>query len=131
MIENTIKLRVRYAEVDRMGYIHHGNYAAYFEMGRTELMREYGIVYKELEDEGIILPLSEFKIKYHKPALYDEELSLETTMHKPEGVRLFFSYKIYNSKAELLAEGTTPLVFVDKTTRRPIRPPKHLVDKFT
>lgn len=130
MIENEIKFRVRYAEVDRMGYVHHGNYAAYFEMGRTELMREQGLVYKELEDEGILLPLSEFNVKYHKPALYDEELFLVTKMNLPTGVRLIFDYTLYNSNRELVAEGSTPLVFVNAKTRRPMRPPQHLVDKF-
>jgi acyl-CoA thioester hydrolase len=130
MIQNEIKFRVRYAEVDRMGYVHHGNYAAYFEMGRTELMRDYGIVYKELEDQGVILPLSEFSVKYHKPALYDDELRLVTKMTPPKGVRLIFEYFIYNEKNELLAEGVTPLVFVDSKSRRPIRPPKYMLEQF-
>lgn len=130
MIDNKIKFRVRYAEVDRMGYVHHGNYAAYFEMGRTELLREHGLVYKELEDDGVIMPLSEFNVKYYKPALYDDELTLHTHMNAPNGVRLVFDYSLYNSKNVLLAEGNTHLVFVDANTRRPMRPPKHLVDKF-
>lgn len=130
MIENKIKFRVRYAEVDRMGYVHHGNYAAYFEMGRTELMREFGLVYKELEEAGILLPLSEFSVKFFKPALYDEKLTLLTKLQPPSGVRLVFEYYVYNEKKELLAEGLTPLVFVDSKSRKPIRPPKEFVEQF-
>ena len=130
MIQNEISFRVRYAEVDRMGYVHHGNYAAYFEMGRTELMREYGLVYKDMEDDGYIMPLIEFKVKYFMPALYDEELTLLTKLLEPKGIRMVFEYYLYNSKKELVAEGSTPLVFVDRTSRKPIRPPKKLVEQF-
>jgi acyl-CoA thioester hydrolase len=130
MIQNEITFRVRYAEVDRMGYVHHGNYAAYFEMGRTELMRTYGIVYKELEDEGILLPLSEFRVKYYKPAIYDEELILLTKLQEPTGVRMIFEYFLFNKNKELLSEGITPLVFVDRENRRPIRPPKKFFEVF-
>ena len=97
MIQNEISFRVRYAEVDRMGYVHHGNYAAYFEMGRTELMREYGLVYKDMEDDGYIMPLIEFKVKYFMPALYDEELTLLTKLLEPKGIRMVFEYYLYNS----------------------------------
>ncbi len=129
MIENTIYFRVRYNEVDQMGFVHHGNYAAYFEMGRTELMREIGFVYKEIEEQGIILPLSELNVKYHKPAKYDDELRLVTKFRPPEGVRLVFEYYLYRED-DLLAEGLTPLVFVNAKTYRPMRPPKELTDRF-
>ena len=129
-MEHELIFRVRYNEVDRMGYVHHGNYAAYFEMGRTELMREAGIIYKDMEDQGIILPLSEFTVKYHRPALYDEELKLITKVQSQQGVRLIFEYFLYNPKNELVAEGITPLVFVNAQTRKPIRPPKNLIEQF-
>lgn len=131
MIEGEIKIRVRYAEVDRMGHVYNGNYATYFEMGRTELLRGHGLVYKDLEDSGIIMPLSEFSVKYYKPAHYDDELILHTKMNMPKGVRLIFDYNLYNSERVLLAEGITSLVFVDSKTRRPIRPPKNLVEQFS
>jgi acyl-CoA thioester hydrolase len=130
MITSEITFRVRYNEVDRMGYVHHGNYAAYFEMGRTELMRENDITYKEMEDNGIILPLSEFYVKYYQPALYDELLKLVTTLESFSGVRLVFGYKLYNKDNLLLAEGKTPLAFVNASTRKPIRPSLELVNKL-
>jgi acyl-CoA thioester hydrolase len=129
-MKHELYFRVRYNEVDRMGYVHHGNYAAYFEMGRTELMRQLGVVYKEMEDSGIVLPLSEFKVKYHRPALYDEQLKLVTRLQPIKGVRIIFDYFLYNNNDELLAEGTTPMVFVDSTTRKPTRPPKELVERL-
>jgi len=130
MITSEITFRVRYNEVDRMGYVHHGNYAAYFEMGRTELMREYNITYKEMEDNGIILPLSEFYVKYYQPALYDDKLRLITTLESFSGVRLVFEYKLFNQSGILLAEGRTPLAFVSASTRRPIRPSPELINKL-
>lgn len=131
MITTKIKFRVRYNEVDRMGYVHHGNYAAYFEMGRTELMRENGIAYKDLEDDGIILPLSEYYVKFYEPALYDEELTLETSLWAIQGVRIIFEYKLFKNNDILVAEGRTPLVFVNSTTRKPMRPPGTIIDKIT
>jgi acyl-CoA thioester hydrolase len=131
MITTTLKFRVRYNEVDRMGYVHHGNYAAYFEMGRTELMREYGITYKNLEDDGIILPLSEYYVKFYDPALYDDELILKTSLLPIQGVRIIFEYRLLKNDDTLVAEGRTPLVFVNSTTRKPIRPPSTIVDKIT
>ncbi|MDP4662751.1 MAG: acyl-CoA thioesterase, partial [Salibacteraceae bacterium] len=64
------KLRVRYAETDRMGYCYYGNFAAYFEVARVEALRSLGISYKKLEDDGIILPVLDYQIKYFKPAFY-------------------------------------------------------------
>ncbi len=131
MILSKINFRVRYNEVDRMGYVHHGNYPAYFEMGRTELMREYGLNYKNIEDEGIILPLSEYSIRFFEPALYDDELILETNLLKCEGVRLIFEYKLFKKEGDKkVAEGTTILAFVSSETRKPIRPPARFLDKL-
>jgi acyl-CoA thioester hydrolase len=114
-----------------MGYVHHGNYAAYFEMGRTELMREYNLTYKKLEDDGILLPLSEYSVKFFEPALYDDELILETRLVKCEGVRLIFEYSLFKEKNKKIAEGITPLVFVSSETRKPVRPPVQFIEKIT
>lgn len=131
MILSKLNFRVRYNEVDRMGYVHHGNYAAYFEMGRTELMREYDLTYKHLEDEGIILPLYEYAVKFFEPALYDDELLLETRLVKCEGVRLIFEYTLYKDEMRKVAEGTTHLVFVSSVSRKPIRPPAKFLKKIS
>ena len=77
---HTIQLRVRYGETDQMGYCYYGNYAQYFEVGRVETLRSLGLSYKQLENEGFMLPVSEFSVKYKSPAFYDDLLSIETTI---------------------------------------------------
>lgn len=121
------KVRVRYAETDRMGYCYYGNFAIYFEVARVEALRSLGVTYKQLEDDGIILPVLEYSIKYFKPAYYDEELRIETVIEHVKGARIHFSYKTFNDAGEQLNQATTTLVFVDFTTKRPMNPPAHLV----
>jgi len=122
------KLRVRYAETDRMGYCYYGNFAAYFEVARVEALRSLGISYKKLEDDGIILPVLDYQIKYFKPAYYDEELRIETTIDLVKGVRILFSYKTFNEKNEQINRASSTLVFVDFETKKPLSPPAYLVE---
>lgn len=128
MLVTRTKERVRYNEVDQMGYLHHGNFAAYFEIGRTQLMRENGIVYKDMEAQGFIMPLSEFHVKFHEPVRYDEEIVIETTLAKFSGVRLLFEYKVFNEAGRLAAEGNTPLVLANAQSGKPTRPPKDILN---
>lgn len=123
MFISQISLRVRYAETDRMGYTYYGNYATYFEVARVESLRELGVSYRQLEDQGILLPVSEFSIKYYKPAYYDDELVIETTITEMPGVRIKFAYKTWRGDT-LLNEAKTDLVFVDKSTGKPTRCPE-------
>ena len=102
MVESTYKIRVRYAETDKMGYVYYGNYATYFEVARVELFREYGVSYKEMEDEGVMMPVLELKTKYIRPAKYDDLLTIKTTIASKPGVRITFEYEVYNQKEELL-----------------------------
>lgn len=125
---HTTKLRVRYGETDQMGYCYYGNYASYFEVGRVEAMRSLGMSYRSLEEDGVMLPVSHFEVDYIRPALYDDELSVTTAITELKGPRLFFEYEIVNSKGELVAKAKTTLVFVAKTTMRPIAPPTEFVD---
>jgi acyl-CoA thioester hydrolase len=125
------KLRVRYAETDRMGYCYYGNFAAYFEVARVEALRELGVTYKQLEDEGVILPVLDYQIRYFKPAFYDEELRIETIVEEVKGARIYFSYKTFNEAGEQINQASTTLVFVDFETKRPMNPPKDLVAVLT
>lgn len=125
MLYNETKIRVRYGETDRMGYLHHGTYALYFEEGRTELLRQLGLSYKQMEDDGVLLPLNSMNIKYYLPAYYDDELIIKTYLRKLPAVRLEFEYEIYNQKEELLCEASTTLVFVSAITRKPMRMPDY------
>ncbi len=122
--EDTTKIRVRYGETDQMGYCYYGNYAQYFEVGRVEAMRKAGMSYKQLEQQGVMLPVSEFQVKYKTPALYDDELTIVTKITKLNGVRLYFDYNIFNDKNEQICNASTTLVFVSKESMKPIQPPK-------
>ncbi len=121
-------LRVRYGETDQMGYCYYGNYAQYFEVGRVEALRSLGMSYKNLEEQGVMLPVSEFSVKYKRPAKYDDELSITTTITELRGARLLFDYIIENENDQLIATAQTTLVFVAKETMRPISPPSAFVD---
>lgn len=110
-----------------MGYCYYGNFAAYFEVARVEALRGMGVTYKDMEDSGVILPVLEYQIKYFKPAFYDEELRIETIIEEVKGARIYFSYKTFNEKNEQINQATTTLVFVDLETKRPMNPPKDLL----
>ncbi len=128
MISSTIKIRVRYGEVDRMGYLHHGNYPLYFEEGRTELLRQFGMSYRDMEDRGVLLPVRELSIHYHQPAFYDDLVSVTTVLSRKPTAKISFDYTLHNSEGVLLCEAKATLVFVDATTRKPIRTPRFFED---
>ncbi|PIE50028.1 MAG: thioesterase [Flavobacteriales bacterium] len=127
MITTTHSLRVRYAETDAMNYVYYGNYATYFEVGRVELFRELGMSYSEIEKRGILLPVSEYKIKYLKPAFYDELLEIKTSIKKKPGVKIEFEYEIFNSKKEKITTASTTLFFLDEKSQKIIRCPDFLM----
>ena len=127
MIHTTHTLRVRYAETDPMKYVYYGNYAAYFELGRVELFRSIGISYDEIEKLGIWLPVSDYNIKYLKPALYDQKLEIHTFVKKIPGVRIEFEYEIYNEEKIKITEARTTLFFLDAKTNKVIKCPDFLM----
>lgn len=120
------KIRVRYGEVDQMGYVYYGNYALYYEVARVETLRYLGVTYKEIEETGILMPVLESRSKFIEPASYDENLKILTTIREKPRARIKFDYEIYNQKNNLIHEGETVLVFVDKVTKKPCRPPETL-----
>ena len=120
-------LRVRYSETDKMGYCYYGNYASFLEIGRVESLRSLGISYKSLEDNGVMLPVSEFQVKYISPAFYDDMLLIETKISAIKGVRIYFDYFIYNDNQKLIASAMTILVFIDAISKKPVPPPKELL----
>lgn len=124
MFEQTTQVRVRYAETDQMGYVYYGNYATYFEVARVESLRSLGLSYKELEDQGVMMPVLENKSKYLAPAKYDELLTIKTTIKKKPAVRIQFDYEIYNESDKLIHIGETVLVFVDMKTGKPCPQPE-------
>ncbi|MDX2063812.1 MAG: thioesterase family protein [Bacteroidia bacterium] len=118
------QLRVRYAETDQMGYVYYGVYPTYFEVGRVELVRSLGITYAELErDHGVMMPVLHLSVDYHQAARYDELLTLETTLVEVPTLRVTFEHRLYRPGGELAAQGRVVLVFVGRTTEKPVRPP--------
>lgn len=131
MFSSEVQIRVRYSETDQMGYVYYGNFAAYFEVARTEAFRSLGISYKEMEAAGVIMPVLDMHTKYLKPARYDDYLTVKVHVkNKPTGTRILFEYEVFNEATELLTIGSTTLVFVDVKLGRPIALPAALLNKM-
>lgn len=131
MIHSTVTVRVRYAETDKMGVVYHGNYATFCETARIEFFRNLGLPYKELEDRGVMLPVTELEMKFHKPAYFDQLLSIYIELEEiPKGARIIFNYKIKNPKAELLTTARSVLAFIDMKTNRPTRAPEYMIKRL-
>ncbi len=130
MKEFQFTTRVRYAETDQMGVVYHGNYAVFFEMGRVEWLRNMGVSYKSMEENGIMLPVVSLTMNYKKPARYDDLLTVKTIFKSQTSVKIEFDYEIYNESGELLTTGYSMLVFVDMKTGRPILPPDYILEKL-
>lgn len=111
-----IQIRVRYAETDRMGLLHHANYLVYFEQARTELLRDAGATYKDLEDKGYLLVLTKVEVRYRRPAQYDDLLTIRTTIERVTFVRIDHQYEVLRD-GEVLAEGSSTLACVDRDGR--------------
>src|SRR5205807_7456236 len=111
-----ITIRVRYAETDRMGLLHHANYLVYFEQARTELLRSFGLSYRDLEDRGYLLVLTKVEVRYKRPAFYDDLLTVRTTVAKTTAVRIDHVYEVFRD-GTLLAEGSSTLACVDREGR--------------
>jgi acyl-CoA thioester hydrolase len=110
-------IRVRYAETDRMGLLHHANYLVYFEQARTELLRTMGATYKDLEDQGFLLVITKVEVRYRRPAHYDDVLTVRTIVERTTSVRIDHRYEVYRPGNELVAEGSSTLACVDRTGR--------------
>ncbi|WP_026713324.1 acyl-CoA thioesterase [Flavobacterium daejeonense] len=119
-------VRVRYSETDQMGVVYHGNYAQYFEMGRVEWLRNIGISYKWMEENGVMLPVVSLTANYKKPARYDDLLRVKTIFKSQTSAKIEFDYEIYNEQDELLTIGNSILVFVNMKTGRPMAAPDYV-----
>ncbi len=130
MYRHTTRLRVRYADTDRMDQVYYGRYAEFFEVGRVETMRSLGISYRSLEEMGILLPVIDFGVRYLKPLRYDDLITVETRIPRLPTARIRFDYVIWDESGEAAAEGTTTLVFVRASDRRVTRAPRHLLERL-
>ncbi|MEX0273240.1 MAG: acyl-CoA thioesterase [Flavobacteriaceae bacterium] len=125
-----ISFRIRYGETDQMGVVYHGNFPQYLEVGRVEWLRNIGVSYKEMEEGGIMLPVTSLAIEYKKPARYDDTITVRTRLKKLPAVRIEFEYEILNQEGEVLALAHTVLVFMDAQRKRPIKCPADLLEKI-
>lgn len=123
MIQNTLPIRVRYADTDKMGVSYYANYFKWFEAGRTEMLRDTGLPYAEIEKEGVALPVTEAHCTYRKPAHYDEYLRVVSRLKEFPRARLRIEYEVFNENEELIAEGYTAHVFIN-ANGRPVKPPR-------
>ncbi|WP_350292078.1 thioesterase family protein [uncultured Croceitalea sp.] len=130
MRNHKLSFRVRYGETDQMGIVYYGNYAQYLEMGRVEWLRDLGVTYKSMENNGIQLPVIHLQLKYIKSAKYDDLITVETILKKKPMVKIEFDYKIYNATRELLVEANTVLAFMDKEKNKPIKCPDYILNKL-
>ena len=127
MYKQKTKLRVRYSETDKMGVVYHGNYIQYFEVGRVEYMRDIGVVYANLEKEGIGMPVVNIDINYRKPAVYDEELTIETWIEKLPTSKIIFHNRAIGESGNIVCDAKVTLVFINSKFR-PIKSPIAVID---
>lgn len=128
MIQSRVEVTVRYAETDMMGVVYHGSYLPWFEIGRTTLLKEMGLPYRTLEAQGYFLPVLEVQVKYLRPALYDDTITVITTMKERPLLRIQLEYQVRRGE-ELLATGQTVHAFIDRSGK-PVRPPANAVTLF-
>jgi acyl-CoA thioester hydrolase len=128
MFQTETQVRVRYAETDQMAYVYYGNYAMYFEVARVEALRSAGFSYRQMEEEGIMMPVLELHTHFLKPGKYDELLTIKTRIPEMPGIRIKFEYEVFNEEKELITKGWTTLTFLKKDSHKPCRPPLYLLD---
>lgn len=125
------KIRVRYGETDQMGYLYYGNYAQYYESGRAEAIRALGFTYRQMEEMGVMMPVAELNVKYYRPALYDDLITVKTILKElPETTKISFHSELYNEQGDLLNVGATTLVFYDPVKKAKTAMPQQLFDKL-
>lgn len=123
-------IRVRYGETDQMGVVYHGNYATYFEVARTEWLRDLGIRYKDMENSGIMLPVISLFFNFVKSAKYDDVLTIYVFLKKRPSVKIEFDYEIFNQDKEKISTGNSILAFMDMKTNKPIKCPDYILEKL-
>lgn len=124
------QIRVRYSETDQMGVVYYGHYAQYLEVGRAEAIRSLGFTYRELEELGILMPVTRLEIQYHRPARYDDLLTVKTCLREMPGRSISFFGEIYNADGKLLTTGTVSLAFLYKSLGRTGEAPPEIHERL-
>lgn len=132
MYKTEFQIRVRYGETDQMNVVYHANYITYFEVARTESIRELGFTYREMEAMGVEMPVTEIIIRYLRPAHYDDLLSVKTQLRTlPEKHHIDFYQEIFNENGKLITSGKVTLFFLDKETKKRCKMPDILREKLS
>ena len=131
MYTHDYQKRIRYGETDQMGYLYYGRYADLYEIGRVEWLRSLGVTYAVMEREhGIMLPVKSLQMRFVRPALYDELVTIRTTLRELPDMDIVFHVEIFNEKMKLANGGTVRLVFVDMKTGKTVPTPEFLLEKL-
>lgn len=128
MITRDVKIRVRYYETDCMGIVHHSNYVRFYEVARTEMLREFGTTYQQMEQQGIMLPVLDVQSRYLSPAYDDDLLTVRVTLAEMPKVRLRFDYEIFRENGDRINTGSVTLAFMHSDSRKACRAPKWFLD---
>ncbi len=129
MYSSETQLRIHYALTDQMGVVYYGNYAQFYEIGRTEAIRQLGFTYKDIEAMGIIMPVIEMQIKFLRPAVYDDLLTVKTILKElPHQHKIVFHTEIYNASKKLLNTGAVTLFFMEAKTMKRVNMPALLME---
>ena len=124
-------LRIHYALTDQMGVVYHGNYAQFYEIGRTEALRSLGLTYKSIEEMGVIMPVIDMHMKFVRPAVYDDLIRIDITVKElPLLHKIIFHGEIFNEKNQLLNAGEVTLYFMDAKTMKRVNMPEEIVEKM-
>lgn len=129
MTTSRMTLRVRYAETDAQGIVHHSRYLIWFEEGRSDFLRQNGLNYTNFEKSGYYVVVARAELDYKSPAFYEDEVTIETTLERQRGKVLEFSYRAFNQSEVLLAVGRTVHVVVDRH-RKPVSLPPDILEKM-
>lgn len=128
MIEHEYTFRVMYPDTDQMGTVHHSNYVKYYETARWELFRSIGISYRSVEDAGYMLPVTRMNFHFLKTTRYDANLTVKTTLKAIKGVRIWFTYELFNEQNELINKAETELAFVSRSNWKPCAAPEFIIN---
>ncbi len=128
MIQHDHHIRVRYAETDKMGVVYYGKYAEYFEVSRAELIRQFGYSYSEMEADGVMMPVTEMRVRYVRPSRYDDLLTLRATIYKRPEKRVMIETKVLNEAGKLAVLGEVTLAFLDSNTGKAVQAPDRFLE---
>jgi acyl-CoA thioester hydrolase len=128
--QHIFRFRVAYSDTDQMGVMHHSNYLKYFEMARYELFRDMGLSYAKIENDGVIMPVIQVNVDYRRPAVYDQQIQIETRIVLNKGPRILFAADMFDEAGEIICKSEITLAYVNKVNRKACFPPAIIISKL-